>query len=102
MCIRDRSLIDAKSFNDVIDFSKNLGKLIVITRGERGAIAINGDKISECGIKKGLNVVDLTGAGDLFAAGFLLGYINGENLEQCGNEGVTFASKIIQIYGARL
>ena len=96
------SLIDAKSFNDVIDFSKNLGKLIVITRGEKGAIAINGDKISECGIKKGLNVVDLTGAGDLFAAGFLHGHVNDMSLQDCLEKGTDMSSQIIQQIGARL
>ena len=96
------SLIDAKSFNDVIDFSKNLGKLIVITRGEKGAIAINGDKISECGIKKGLNVVDLTGAGDLFAAGFLHGHVNGLSQKECLEKGTEMSSKVIQQIGARI
>ena len=96
------SLIDAKSFNDVIAFSKNLGKLIVITRGEKGAIAISGDKISECGIKKGLKVVDLTGAGDLFAAGFLHGHVNGMSLQDCLEKGTNMSSQIIQQIGARL
>ena len=62
------SLIDAKSFDEVINFSRSLGKIIVLTRGEKGAVAINGDDVAECGIKEGLKIVDLTGAGDLFAA----------------------------------
>ena len=70
------SLIDAKSFDEVINFSKSLGKIIVLTRGEKGAVAINGDEVVECGIKEGLKIVDLTGAGDLFAAGFLHGHLN--------------------------
>ena len=70
------SLIDAKSFEEVINFSKQLGKLIVLTRGENGAIAIKGEEVVECGIQKNLKIVDLTGAGDLFAAGFLHGYVN--------------------------
>ena len=70
------SLIDAKSFDEVISFAKSLGKIIVLTRGEKGAVAINGDEVVECGIKEGLNIVDLTGAGDLFAAGFLHGHVN--------------------------
>ena len=71
------SLIEAKNFSEVVDFSKQLNKLIVITRGEKGAIAINGEEIFESDVKKNLNIIDLTGAGDLFAAGFLHGYING-------------------------
>ena len=70
------SLIDAKSFDEVINFSKSLGKIIVLTRGEKGAVAINGNEVVECGIKEGLKIVDLTGAGDLFAAGFLHGHVN--------------------------
>ena len=74
-------MIDAKSFDDVINFGKELGKIIVVTRGDKGAIAIKGNEVSECGIKEGLMVVDLTGAGDLFAAGFLHGYINNLSLK---------------------
>ena len=70
------SLIEAKNFEEVVNFSKQLNKLIVITRGEKGALAINGENIVECGVKKNLKIVDLTGAGDLFAAGFLHGYVN--------------------------
>ena len=70
------SLIDAKNFDEVINFSKQLGKLIVLTRGENGAIAIKGNEVFECGIQKDLKIVDLTGAGDLFAAGFLHGHVN--------------------------
>ena len=70
------SLINAKTFDEVISFGKNLGKLIVITRGEKGSIAIKNDEVVEFGIQKNLKIVDLTGAGDLFAAGFLHGYIN--------------------------
>jgi fructokinase len=70
------SLIEAKNFNEVIDFSKQLNKLVVVTRGEKGAVAINGEEIFESDVKKNLEIVDLTGAGDLFAAGFLHGYIN--------------------------
>ena len=74
------SLIDAKSFDDVINFSKSLGKIIVLTRGEKGAVAINGDEVVECGVKQGLKIVDLTGAGDLFAGGFLHGYVKTLNV----------------------
>ena len=77
------SLIDAKNFNDVIDFGKSLKKLIVITRGEKGAISISGDEVTENGIEKNLKIKDLTGAGDLFAAGFLHGYLNNLSPLEC-------------------
>ena len=96
------SLIDAKNFEDVISFSKELKKLIVLTRGEKGAIAINGDEVVECGIKKDLKIVDLTGAGDLFAAGFLHGYINNLTIKESLEKGTEMSSKIIQQIGARL
>ena len=96
------SLIDAKSFDDVISFGKELGKIIVVTRGDKGAIAINGNEVSECGIKEGLKVVDLTGAGDLFAAGFLHGYINNLSLKDSLEKGTEMSAKVIQQIGARL
>ncbi len=96
------SLIDAKSFDDVINFAKDLGKTLVITRGEKGAVAINSNDVAECGIKEGLKIVDLTGAGDLFAAGFLHGHINNLNLNECLNKGTEMSSKVIQQIGARL
>ena len=96
------SLIDAKSFDDVISFGKELGKIIVVTRGEKGAIAIKGNEVSECGIKEGLKVVDLTGAGDLFAAGFLHGYINNLSLKDSLEKGTEMSAKVIQQIGARL
>ncbi len=96
------SLIDAKSFNEVISFSKSLGKIIVLTRGEKGAVAINGDEVVECGIKEGLKIVDLTGAGDLFAAGFLHGHVNKMSLKESLDKGTEMSSKVIQQIGARL
>ena len=96
------SLIDAKSFDEVINFSKSLGKIIVLTKGEKGAIAINGDEVVECGIKQGLKIVDLTGAGDLFAAGFLHGYVNNLPLKESLDKGTEMSSKVIQQIGARL
>ena len=81
------SLISTNNFDEVIDFSKQLGKIVVVTRGEKGAIAVNGEEVVECGIKKDLKIVDLTGAGDLFAAGFLHGNLNNlstsESLNNC-------------------
>ena len=96
------SLIDAKNFEEVINFSKQLKKLIVITRGEKGAIAINGNDVIESGIKKDLKIIDLTGAGDLFAAGFLHGYINKLSTRECLEKGTEMSSKVIQQIGARL
>ena len=96
------SLINAKNFNEVIEFAKQIKKLLVITRGERGAISINGDQINEIGIKKNLNLVDLTGAGDLFAAGYLHGIINNLPSVDCLKKGTEMSSKIIQQIGARL
>ena len=96
------SLIDAKDFKDVVDFGKNLKKLIVITRGEKGAISINGDEIIENGIEENLNIKDLTGAGDLFAAGFLHGNINNLSSIESLDKGRQMSSKVIQQIGARL
>ena len=96
------SLIDAKSFDEVINFSKSLGKIIVLTRGEKGAVAINGDEVVECGIKKDLKIIDLTGAGDLFAAGFLHGSVNNMSLKDSLDKGTEMSSKVIQQIGARL
>ena len=97
-----KSLIDAKSFEDVIEFGKQLGKLLIITRGEKGSIAIKNQEIVECQSKPDLKVVDLTGAGDLFAAGFLHGLINNISTKECLEKGTEMSSKIIQKVGARL
>ena len=96
------SLIDAKNFDEVINFSKSLNKLIVITRGENGAVSIFGDKIVENNVEKNLDIKDLTGAGDLFAAGYLHGYLNNFSQIECLNKGKEMSSKIIQQIGARL
>ena len=96
------SLIDAKSFNEVISFGKQLGKLLVITRGEKGSIAIQKNEVVECNSKKDLKIIDLTGAGDLFAAGFLHGHINNLSIKESLEQGTEMSSKIIQKIGARL
>ena len=96
------SLVDAKSFDEVVSFSKSLGKIIVLTRGEKGAVAINGNEVAECGIKEDLKIVDLTGAGDLFAAGFLHGYANNMSIKESLDKGTEMSSKVIQQIGARL
>jgi len=96
------SLIQAKNFNEVINFSKQLNKLIVVTRGEKGAVAIYGEEVIEHGILKNLEILDLTGAGDLFAAGFLHGYINNLSIKNSLKQGTEMSSKIIQQIGARL
>ena len=96
------SLIDAKNFKDVIDFAKSLKKLIIITRGDKGAISINGDQVVENDVEMNLNIKDLTGAGDLFASGYLHGFLNGLDTLDCLNKGKEMSSKIIQQIGARL
>ena len=96
------SLIDSKNLDEVIDFAKKLGRLIVITRGEKGSVAIYKDETAKCNIQKNLKIVDLTGAGDLFAAGFLHGYINNLSLKESLEKGTEMSSKIIQKIGARL
>ena len=96
------SLIDAKDFKEVINFAKEVNKLIVVTRGEKGAIAIKGGEVVECEVMKNLKIVDLTGAGDLFAAGFLHGFINKLSLKESLDKGTEMSSKIIQQIGARL
>ncbi len=96
------TLIDAKKFEDVIEFSKKIKKLIVITRGQKGALAIKNEEVFECSAKENLNIVDLTGAGDLFAGGFLHEYVNGKSLPDSLEKGTEMSSKIIQKIGARL
>jgi fructokinase len=96
------SLIDAKNFDEVISFSKQIGKLIVITRSEKGSLAIQKNEIIECESEKNLKIVDLTGAGDLFAAGFLHGHVNKLSIKESLKKGTEMASKIIQKIGARL
>jgi len=96
------SLINAKNFDEVISFGKQIGKLIVVTRGAKGSLAINGNEVYECESKKNLKIVDLTGAGDLFAAGFLQGYVNNLMIENSLQMGTDVSSKIIQKIGARL
>ena len=97
-----KSLIDAKNFEEVIVFGRQLGKLLIVTRGEKGSIAISKDEVIECNSKKDLKIVDLTGAGDLFAAGFLHGYINDHSIKNSLEKGTKMSSKIIQKIGARL
>tara|TARA_B110000444_G_C18792279_1_gene573055 strand:- start:646 stop:1575 length:930 start_codon:yes stop_codon:yes gene_type:complete len=96
------SLIDAKNFDDVISFGQKLEKLLIITRGEKGSVAIKNTEVTDCKSKSNLNIVDLTGAGDLFAAGFLHGLINNLSIKSCLQKGTDMSSKIIQKVGARL
>ena len=96
------SLIGSKLFSDVVDFSKNLKKNIIITRGAKGAIVINGEEVTECLAKKNLKIRDLTGAGDLFAAGYLHGYINKLSTKDCLEKATDLSSKTIQKIGARI
>jgi len=96
------SLIEAKNFSEVINFSKKLNKLVVVTRGDKGAVAIQGQEVNETGIHQNLKIIDLTGAGDLFAAGFLHGYINKLSIKESLEKGTEMSSKVIQQIGARL
>ncbi len=96
------SLINTNNFDEVINFAKEVHKLIIVTRGEKGAVSIKGNSVTETGIKKNLNIVDLTGAGDLFASGYLHGYLNNFSQTDCLEKGTEMSSKIIQQMGARL
>jgi|TARA_B110000196_G_scaffold111840_1_gene97188 sugar/nucleoside kinase (ribokinase family) len=97
-----KCLIEAKNFEDVITFGKQLEKSLIITRGEMGSVAIIKNEVVECDIKKNLNIIDLTGAGDLFAAGYLHGYINNFTIKESLMKGTEMSSKVIQKIGARL
>ncbi len=97
-----KSLINAKNFEEVIGFGKELGKSLIITRGEKGSIAIKNNEVIECDSKKDLEVIDLTGAGDLFAAGYLHGIIQGFSTKESLEKGTEMSSRIIQKVGARL
>ena len=96
------ALINVNKLDDVINFAKEINKLIVITRGDKGAVAINKNETVECSAKNNLKIKDLTGAGDLFAGGFLHGFINGKSIEESLETGTEMSSRVIQIIGARL
>ena len=96
------SLIEANNFEEVINFSKQINKLVVVTRGEKGAIAIQGEEVVESEIIKNLKILDLTGAGDLFASGFLHGYVNKLSIKESLQKGTKMSAKVIQQIGARL
>ena len=96
------SLLDTNNLDEVVSFAKELGKLIVITRGEKGSIAINKNEVVECDIQKNIKIVDLTGAGDLFAAGFLHGHVNNLSIKESLQKGTEMSAKVIQKIGARL
>ena len=97
-----KSLINTTNFEEVIKFGKQLGKILIITRGELGSVAIIHDQVIECDSKKNLNIIDLTGAGDLFAAGYLHGHINNLSIKESLEKGTEMSSRIIQKVGARL
>ena len=96
------SLLGTNQLEEVIDFAKKTERLILITRGEKGSLAIKGDEVIECYAEKNLEIIDLTGDGDLFAGGFLHGYINGKSIKESLKKGTEMSSKVIQIIGARL
>ena len=96
------SLINAKNFEEIISFGREIQKILVVTRGENGSVAINKEGVIECQSRQNLKIVDLTGAGDLFAAGYLHGYINNLTISESLENGTEMSSKIIQQIGARL
>ena len=96
------SLINTKNFKDVVTFGKELKKMLVVTRGDKGSVVIKNNEVAECGVRKNLKIIDLTGAGDLFAAGFLHGFINNLTLKESLEKGTEMSAKIIQKIGARL
>mgnify|MGYP005636699411 FL=1 len=97
-----KSLIDVKDFEDVVEFGKQIRKILIITRGEKGSVAIKNKEVIECKSKTDLKIIDLTGAGDLFAAGFLHGFINNISTKEALEKGTDMSAKIIQKVGARL
>ena len=96
------SLIEAKTFDEAVSFSKELKKNIIITRGSKGAVSINDGHVEEVEAESNLKIRDLTGAGDLFAAGYLHGIINNFKTKECLMKGTELSSKVIQIIGARI
>ena len=96
------SLIDSKSFDEAVTFVKILKKNVVITRGKKGAISVNKGEVIECPAIENLDIVDLTGAGDLFAAGYLHGVINRKSVKESLEKGTELSAKIIQKIGARI
>ncbi len=96
------SLVNTKNFKEIISFGKKFGKNLIVTRGEKGSVAINKKGVVECESQKNLNIIDLTGAGDLFAAGFLHGHLNNLETRECLEKGTEMSSRIIQKIGARL
>ena len=96
------SLLEVKKFEDVVEYSKKIDRLVVVTRGDKGAVAIKGNEVVECDSRKNLQILDLTGDGDLFAGGFLHGHINGKSLQESLEKGSEMAAKVIQIIGARI
>ena len=96
------SLINTKSIEEVINFAKQISKRLIVTRGDRGALSIINDKVTECSAKSNLDIVDLTGAGDLFASGYLHGLVNNFSEKDCLIKATEMSSKIIQRIGARI
>ena len=95
-------LANKKNLLDSVNQLKELNKLIVITRSENGSMAIKNNEIINCNSIKVKEIIDLTGAGDLFAAGFLKEYLDNSDIKKCLEIGSMLASKIIQKIGARL
>jgi len=95
-------LTTSKNLLDSINKLKNFSKLIIVTRGEKGSVAVQNQNVIDCESIRVDKVLDLTGAGDLFAAGFLKEYLDKSDIKKCLSSGSNLASKIIQKIGARL
>ena len=96
------SLLNIKKIEEAVSFAKELKKEIIITRGSNGSLAISKGEIVEQDSQNNLKILDLTGAGDLFAAGYLHGRINSLSIKESLEEGTNLSSKIIEKIGARL
>jgi fructokinase len=95
-------LMQKNNLLDSINKLKNIDKLIIITRSENGSVAVLNNEVTDCESTKVDKVLDLTGAGDLFAAGFLKEYLDKSNIKKCLQTGSKLAAQVIQKIGARL
>ncbi len=95
-------LIQKNNLLESINELKNIDKLIVVTKSENGSVAILNNEIINCESTKVDKVIDLTGAGDLFAAGFLKEYLDNSNIKKSLLKGSKLAAQVIQKIGARL
>lgn len=95
------TLTQSTTFEEAAEKAKKLAKTVVLTRSEKGALVIQGDATTTITVKPVDKVIDATGAGDQFAAGFLFGYLSGASAEQSGRLGALAAAEVISHIGAR-